>query len=201
MLAGQGTISPSLEDPLSLARQLTENLNGPQEAARIHQIRDYLSQIQSTRAKELNDSQNLLKSLSRQLEIAKENAERPARELNATQHVQRISALGTERSSVTKELAAGEATIEVLEEELRRLEEERDSILKEHEKEANMPPDEQILKLQIYKSLDIDFQKDETGKFTKATVRSAKDKDIHTYDLSPNYSRFFYANILWDLCQ
>ena len=61
MLAGQGTISPSLEDPLSLARQLTENLNGPQEASRIHQIRDYLSQIQSTRAKELNDHQYLLK--------------------------------------------------------------------------------------------------------------------------------------------
>ena len=83
-------------------------------------------------------------ALSRQLETAKENAERPARELNATQHVQRMSALGTERSLVTKELAAGESTLEALEDELRKLEDERDSLLKDHEKEANMPPDEQM---------------------------------------------------------
>ncbi|KAJ3035223.1 kinetochore-associated Ndc80 complex subunit spc24 [Rhizophlyctis rosea] len=201
MLAGQGNISASLNDPLTLARTLTDNLNGPQDAAKIRSIHSYLARAQDARAKEVNDIQGLLKALSRQLEIAKESADRPARELSATQYVQRMANLDNERASVAKDLAEGEASMGALEDELRRLEEEREAWMREMEKDANLPPDEQILKLQIYRSLGIEFEKNESGAFCKGIVRSTKSKDIHTYDLDPKYSNFFYANVLWDLCQ
>ena len=67
------------------------------------------------------------------------------------------------------------------------------------------------LRLKVYRGLGIDLVEDGSGGYTKAVVRmfvlrvqliwvgNAKKKDVHVVNIESKYSRFFYANYLWDL--
>jgi kinetochore protein Spc24, fungi type len=55
----------------------------------------------------------------------------------------------------------------------------------------------------------MDLVEDGSGEYSKAVVRmsvevtsnagNAKKKDVHVVNVESKYSRFFYANYLWDL--
>jgi kinetochore protein Spc24 len=63
----------------------------------------------------------------------------------------------------------------------------------------------------VYRGLGIDLVEDGSGGYAKAVVRmlcscgwanlvgNAKKKDVHVVNIESKYSRFFYANYLWDL--
>ena len=67
------------------------------------------------------------------------------------------------------------------------------------------------LRLKVYRGLGIDLVEDGSGGYSKAVVRmcfyfggslilgNAKTKDVHVVNIESKYSRFFYANYLWDL--
>jgi kinetochore protein Spc24 len=53
------------------------------------------------------------------------------------------------------------------------------------------------LKLKVYRSLGIDIEADNAGNYNKAVVRNAQKGDVHVVNIDPKFSRFFYANYLW----
>jgi kinetochore protein Spc24 len=55
------------------------------------------------------------------------------------------------------------------------------------------------LKLKVYRMLNIDVEPDkETGLYTKAVVRNTQKGDVHVVNIDPKFSRYFYANYLWN---
>lgn len=53
------------------------------------------------------------------------------------------------------------------------------------------------LKLKIYRSLGIDAEPDSSGIYSKAIIRNTVKGDVHTVNIGPKFSRFFYANYFW----
>lgn len=61
--------------------------------------------------------------------------------------------------------------------------------------------DEITLKLKIYRGLGIDIEDGKSeagGDFKKAVVRNHRKGDVHIVNLDNKFSRFFYANFLWE---
>jgi kinetochore protein Spc24, fungi type len=57
------------------------------------------------------------------------------------------------------------------------------------------------LQLKIYRSLGIDIEPDEAGNYNKAIIRNTKKGDVHVVNIDPKFSKFFYANYLWQTIQ
>jgi len=57
------------------------------------------------------------------------------------------------------------------------------------------------LRLWLYQSLGIDLEQDEAGNYNKATIRNTKMGDVHVLNIDPKFSRFFYADYLWQTMQ
>jgi kinetochore protein Spc24, fungi type len=60
---------------------------------------------------------------------------------------------------------------------------------------------ENRLQLKIYRSLGIDIEPDEAGNYNKAIIRNTKKGDVHVVNIDPKFSKFFYANYLWQTIQ
>lgn len=159
-------LSPMLEESRGLAEQLLENLKPADDAAVIHRVDDMLRRTNDVRAKVVDDAQATLKgtthndvftsfratiltrnflfvALSRQLELAKDSAERPKRELEANQHADRMAALDREKYALARNVGEVDATIESLESELGQLQAELAALEAEEKAEAEIPPTEQ----------------------------------------------------------
>jgi kinetochore protein Spc24, fungi type len=57
------------------------------------------------------------------------------------------------------------------------------------------------LQLKIYRSLGIDIEPDEAGNYNKAIIRNTQKGDVHVVNIDPKFSKFFYANYLWQTIQ
>lgn len=58
--------------------------------------------------------------------------------------------------------------------------------------------DEVLLRLKVYRSLGIELERDERdGEFSRAIVRNDRKGDVHVINMDKKFSRFFYANYLW----
>lgn len=57
------------------------------------------------------------------------------------------------------------------------------------------------LRLWLYRSLGISLEQDEAGNYNKATVGNAKKGDVHVVNIDPKFSKWFYADYLWQNMQ
>ncbi|KND03755.1 uncharacterized protein SPPG_01210 [Spizellomyces punctatus DAOM BR117] len=198
--ANSQQMSQAFHEPRALAYTLMEGMNPSQDAALIRSIDDMMRKTEDERTKVAEDARATLKALSRQLQLAKENAERPKRELEVHQHADRMVTLDREKYTVARNIADIDATIESLECQLSQLQNELVVLEREERTEAEMPPTEQRLKLELFRSLGIELQRSDAGEFTKCKVRCYPRHDIQILEFEDKFSRYFYANMLWDMC-
>lgn len=60
--------------------------------------------------------------------------------------------------------------------------------------------DEVLLKLKVYRSLGMECEREsENAEYTKAVVRNSRRGDVHVINIDNKFSKFFYANYLWDM--
>jgi kinetochore protein Spc24 len=57
--------------------------------------------------------------------------------------------------------------------------------------------DEISLKLKVYRSLGVDVDRDEKGRYSKAVIRNGNKGDVHVINMDGKFSQFFYANYFW----
>ncbi|KAJ3293161.1 kinetochore-associated Ndc80 complex subunit spc24 [Borealophlyctis nickersoniae] len=192
-------LSTDIKEALDMTQTLIDNLNVTQDAALIHSMRDLGTQTKVARETEVADAHELLKTLSKHLQSAKETADRPLRDLNTNHHATRMFTLDKEKSTVEKEINEMDSSIEALEDELERLRRELEDVRSEEEREANKDPDPHIT-LKLYREIGVDFEKDKNGNYVKLSVRNPKDNDIRVLDIDEKYTRYFYPNLIWDFC-
>ncbi|KAI8912238.1 Spc24 subunit of Ndc80-domain-containing protein [Powellomyces hirtus] len=200
MLSTTLSMSKDFKDPLEMADHLLEGMNAAQDAALIRSITDLAQRTEDVRAEVVDDARATLKALARQLQVAKEAANNPKRQVDVNQHAERMIALDREKYTVAKEMADMEDSIESLESQLDQLDREMRELEREEEVEAQLPPTKEQLTLSIFHGLGIEMQKDENGNYVRCKVRRYASQDIHIQDFADKYSRYFYANLLWDAC-
>ncbi|KAJ3015167.1 kinetochore-associated Ndc80 complex subunit spc24 [Thoreauomyces humboldtii] len=198
--ANPPALSPDFEDPINVAHQLLDNLDSRLDASLIRSIQDHMQRTQAVRTELVDDARVTLKALSRRLEADKEVLTNPRRQLDVAQHADRMTDLDRERFTVTREMKEADETIEALEDQLDGLEKEVEMLEREELEEALLPPTKESLSLQVFRGLGIEMQKDEAGNYVRCKVRRYQSQDIHIQEFADKFSRFFYANLLWDAC-
>ncbi|KAJ3148963.1 kinetochore-associated Ndc80 complex subunit spc24 [Geranomyces michiganensis] len=187
-------------EPRDLVSTLLERVSGPQDAATIHEVAELVRRTDGARKEIVDDAHATLKALSRQLQSAKEAADDPKYRLDAKQHAAKMKALEHDRHTVVQQNADVEKTIGTLQAELEQLEHELQQLEREEEEEANLPPTKEELTLSIFKGLGLEMQKDAQGKFAKCKILRPSNQDIEIHEFDDKFSRFFYANVLWEAC-
>ncbi|KAI8592572.1 hypothetical protein BDZ88DRAFT_406973 [Geranomyces variabilis] len=187
-------------EPRDLVSTLLERVSGPQDAATIREVAELVRRTDGIRKEIVDDAHATLKALSRQLQSAKEAAEDPKHRLDADQHAAKMNALEHERHTVVQQKSDVEESIGALEAELMQLERELQQLAREEDEEANLPPTKEELTLSIFKGLGLEMQKDAQGKFVKCKVLRPSSQDIEIHEFDDKFSRFFYANVLWEAC-
>lgn len=159
-----------MEEPRLLISQTLANIQSASDLYTIHKISNASRHISETRQKQRQDTRQTLRSLSRQLELAKANAERPAGAQDEFQHSNTMVELDREKFSLAKNINELEQSVASLDAQLARLKEEWNKG-EEEQVEDEFPVDQTVLKLKICRSLGFDLVEDEAGIFTKAIIR------------------------------
>ena len=156
------------------------------------------------------NTKNRAPALTRQAHEAQIQAHDPQRELQKAKFMSNVERLETEESELKSCIQDSNGSIQSLSLEIESLQRELAILEREERIESEAPPNQEMyvialtkfsVKLSIYRSLGIDLLENATGDaFTQCQIRSSPKNDIHTLDFDPKFSRFFYANLLWDMC-
>ncbi|KAJ3087914.1 hypothetical protein HK102_009990 [Quaeritorhiza haematococci] len=172
--AMQHANASALDEPRAFIPNIIELLNPNEDLALIRETDDVARKTEDHWRKGELEAQDLLRALTRQLHIAKEAAEAPQREHDSTQHSEQLEQL----KGLKAELAA---------------------LNREEREESELQPDEISLKLQVFRSLGIKLLMDKDGTFSKCQIPVHSQNDIHNVDFKEPHTRFYYANVLWDM--
>lgn len=141
----------------------------------LSRINESLSSIADMRTKTLDDSRNLLRALSRRMEIAKQSMEASVVAAAKAEHGQNMLRLDREKFSLAKNINELESSSHHLEGQLARLKEELESVDGEDAMQTAMmeAEDGTLLKLKVFRSLGIEIQEDGAGGYNKAVIRKS----------------------------
>ncbi|KAK9342476.1 Spc24 subunit of Ndc80-domain-containing protein, partial [Lipomyces starkeyi] len=187
----------------SLLSSTVSNFQITPDVQAISRISDHIRILKSARDLERDQMLDILRSLSRRLELAKTAAAVPSSPTRRS-HTEKILDLDREKFSLAKTINelesayhASEGTLARLNEELERVKNE--DVMAEASSAQQDPTICFRLLLKIYRSLGISLEDDRMGGYAKAIVRSHLNNDIHVLSLDKAYSNFFIANYLWDM--
>ncbi|KAJ1551736.1 hypothetical protein HK405_013941 [Cladochytrium tenue] len=112
-----------------------------------------------------------------------------------------MAALDARRFDAARGLHDEDAATDALEARIRAVAADLADLADLEAREDARPPDESTGKLAIYTSLGITLVRDPNGVLRRCHVQSHESNDIAPVDFDdPKCSRFYYANLIWDLC-
>ncbi|KAL8762201.1 MAG: hypothetical protein Q9184_001759 [Pyrenodesmia sp. 2 TL-2023] len=191
------------EDPAALIHHTVGNFNIHPDKTAIGRINESLSTLQQARDLRIRDAENALKKLSRNFQNLATQHHETASAHSSTEHASQIVELDTRKFRVAKAASDLEIEGERLEQELEGLKERLHGLDlqglegDEATRTKRELEDPTILKLKVFRSLGIDADPDSTGAYNKATIRNTQKGDVHLVNIDPKFSKFFYANYLW----
>ncbi|KAK9450676.1 Spc24 subunit of Ndc80-domain-containing protein [Limtongia smithiae] len=195
----------------SLISSTTENFQIAPDVQAITRISDHIRILKAARDLERDQQLDILRSLSRRLELAKAAVSTPASP-RRRQHTSRMLALDRQKFALAKNINDLESAYNSSEATLARLNDELNKLRNEDvlETESGAQQDSTVavnmltllscrLLLKVYRSLGISLEPDDAGGYSRAVVWSQQSNDIHTLNLDKSYSNYFIANYLWDM--
>ncbi|KAK9452732.1 Spc24 subunit of Ndc80-domain-containing protein [Dipodascopsis uninucleata] len=184
----------------TLVTSTVSNFQIASDVQAVARIGDHIKILKSARDVEREQIHDILRSLSRQLELTKASVE-SASSPSKKKHAVRILGLDREKFTLAKDINDFESSYHTSEATLARLNEELEQLKADDTmvSESSIQQNSTILLLKVYRSLGINLESDGMGGYSKAIVRSQANKDIHVLPLDKTYSNFFIANYLWDM--
>jgi kinetochore protein Spc24 len=185
-----------------LLKSTVDNFEIDEDVQTFDRIDESKKRLREKRERKLDESRDVLKSLSRRLELAKQSAEESKNSAAQKEAAEETMRLEREKFSLAKSIndlesdyASNYATLEKLKDE--------QEYLNNQDVEETVSPyveDSTILKLKLYRSLGIWFEgEDENIESTnKALVQSTQTSNVHMIHLDQKYSNHFVANYLWE---
>jgi len=194
-----------IDEAPELIKETTNGFQISQDIQAISRIQDTIRATALLRKKKLDASRDVLRSLSRSFELSKSTAESSRNSQARAEHPTIMLSLDREKFGLAKNLNELESSVHVMESTLSRLKEELEQLDTEDVTSAvgsMSMQDPTLLRLKVYRMMNIDLAEDDTGKISKLIVRSVgKESDVHVVNVENKYSPYFYANYLWDLLQ
>ncbi|KAK9462254.1 Spc24 subunit of Ndc80-domain-containing protein [Lipomyces oligophaga] len=162
-------------------------------------ISDHIRILNDARTLEQEQWIDVLRALSRHLELSKAAAEAQETREKST-HTDTLISLDREKFTLAKSINELEASLHDGELTLNRLLEESVRLQTDEDLFDTSPNhDSVVLLLKLYRSLGLSLEPNQTGGYSKVIVRSLDNTDMHVLSLERNYSLFFTANFLWEM--
>lgn len=193
----------SEEDALEQLIQSTRtNFTLAPDQQAISRINETVEATREARQSRRDESRAVLRALSRNLQLARDASDAERRARAALDHTNVMLERDREKFALAKSLNEIEASAASLELQLEEAQSELAALEATRPSEAalqssHLEENTNILKLKCYRSLGIELAQDEAGNFDRAIVRNGK--DVHVVNIESKYSKFFYANYLWNL--
>ncbi|KAI6245023.1 putative kinetochore protein spc24 [Erysiphe necator] len=190
------------EDPAKLIQHTIENFNIQPDKLALSRINESLTTLQQARDLRVRECRSTLNKLSRTLITLNTQYSETVTSHPTEVHASEIAALDTEKFRVAKSANDIEMECERLSSQLADLQS------RHHELELQGPDggegirkglvnDEITLKLKVYRGLGIELNKVTEGGAFKAIIRNDSKGDVIILNLDNKFSRFFYANLIW----
>lgn len=185
-----------------LLKSTIENFEIDEDLQTFDRIEESKKRLKEKKDRKTEESRDVLRSLSRRLELAKSSAEDSKNSSAQKEAAEETMRLEREKFSLAKSIndlesdyASNYATLEKLKDEL--------ELLNNQDVVETVSPyveDSTVLKLKLYRSLGIWFEgEDENIENTnKALVQSTDTNNVHMIHLDQKYSNHFVANYLWE---
>lgn len=188
------------EEYLPLVQYTLENFDIQEDLDKWDTIQSKIRDTHLSRRGKLDEMGTTLRSLSRQLELAKASMQEAQSKADAANISQELKSLDKEKFLLAKSInemeqqnASSLTLIDQLTLELQRLENEDTS-----QALAEDIDDAEILKLKVYRSLGIELEAASQSQVpTRAVIQSSNGK-IQIFNLDKNYSPSFVSNYLWE---
>ncbi|CAD6501251.1 BgTH12-01503 [Blumeria graminis f. sp. triticale] len=189
------------EDPATLIQHTVGNFNIQPDKLAISRIHESLSTLQQARDLRIRESQSALNKLSRTLTTLKNNYSETVSSHSVAAHASEIAALDSQKFRCAKaasdlEIECERLTSQLTDQQIRLQDLERQGVEGEHIR-RDLIQDEITLKLKVYRGLGIEIDHDSDSGHIKAVIRNVRKGDVHIVNLDQKFSRFFYANLLW----
>ncbi len=193
---------------LQFIRKTIANFNIAPDKAAVARVADSLATLGQARCLRLNGDAERLHKLSRTLATMQAQHGELTAQHSSAAHASEIARLDTQKFRIAK--AASDLEMET--ERLQNQAADAAARLQELELQGLDGPgagtgagggsgsveDEVLLRLQVYRSLGIEIERDgKEGDFNKAVVRNDRKGDVHVVNIDRKFSRFFYANYFW----
>ncbi|KAI6093522.1 Spc24 subunit of Ndc80-domain-containing protein [Hypoxylon rubiginosum] len=192
------------EDPATLIGHTINNFNIAPDKLAVSRITDSLSTLKQARELRIREAESSLKKLGRSLNTLQSQHEELTSTHSSSAHASEISRLDTQKFRIAKAASDLEMEAERLSSQqadlAARLQELELQGVEGSPDDARRDPvdDEVLLRLKVYRSLGIELERDEKdGEFSRAIVRNDRKGDVHVINMDKKFSRFFYANYLW----
>ncbi|KAI9672499.1 MAG: kinetochore-associated Ndc80 complex subunit spc24 [Caeruleum heppii] len=191
------------EDPATLIHHTIGNFTIHPDKAALGRINDSLSALQQARDLRIREAESALKKLSRNLSTLQAHHTETVSSHSATDHASQILALDTQKFRIAKSASDLEVQGDRLEQELDGLKARLSELEMqgvegaEGERGKRELEDATLLKLKVYRSLPIDIESNEHGSYNKAVIRDTQKGDVHVLQVDPKFSRYYYANYIW----
>ncbi|EON96618.1 putative kinetochore protein spc24 protein [Phaeoacremonium minimum UCRPA7] len=192
------------EEPATFIHHTINNFNIAPDKVAVARVNESLSTLQQARELRLQEAENALKKLSRQLNTMQSQHNDLTSTHSSVAHASEIARLDTQKFRTAKAASDLEMETERLSSQAAdlaaRLQDLELQGVDGSPADAARDPvdDEVLLRLKVYRSLGIDIERDEKdGDFTKAIVRNDRKGDVHVVNMDKKFSRFFYANYFW----
>ncbi|KAI4866271.1 Spc24 subunit of Ndc80-domain-containing protein [Hypoxylon rubiginosum] len=192
------------EDPATLIHHTINNFNIAPDKLAVSRITDSLSTLRQARELRIREAETSLKKLGRSLNTLQSQHEELTSTHSSSAHASEISRLDTQKFRIAKAASDLEMEAERMSSQqadlAARLQELELQGLEGSPDDARRDPvdDEVLLRLKVYRSLGIELERDERdGEFSRAIVRNDRKGDVHVINMDKKFSRFFYANYLW----
>ncbi|MCJ1346569.1 kinetochore-associated Ndc80 complex subunit spc24 [Peltigera leucophlebia] len=191
------------EDLATLIHHTIGNFNTVPDKIAIGRINESLFTLKQARDLRIGEAESALKKLSRSLATVSTQHNEMIASHKSADHAAQIVELDTQKFRIAKAASDLEIEGERLEQELEtlkgRLQElELQGVEGDEAAKARRAMDDPtILKLKIYRGLGIDAEADNAGNYNKAIIRNMQKGDVHVVNIDPKFSRFFYAQYIW----
>ncbi|KAJ1930243.1 putative kinetochore protein spc24 [Tieghemiomyces parasiticus] len=159
----------TIEETLAISQQTMHTLQPSSDLDLIRRINNDFDEGTENWERELKNDQNVLRALSRKMELVKADASKPTVGEDGLTHTQRLENLDREKFEAAHAINELESSVNSLALAVEQLKREAEALANRNV-EYELPLDYTAIQLKLYRSLGIEFLEDGAGNFTKARI-------------------------------
>ncbi|KAH6563857.1 hypothetical protein BASA50_008723 [Batrachochytrium salamandrivorans] len=194
-MAGDATVSETLD----ILHSLLDRLQSGNDAAALRSLMQTMQQTAAARQRVVSEVTDAVQAAVRQTEQAKTQTSASEHQLAQTNHTETLLTLDRTKFAMARLASDLTDTLATAERELKLLQEEAAEVDAQDTQMDESDLCVEKVQARIYSQLGLKLIKNDCGDYSHFITTSKRKNDMQTFEISDEYSQFYYANMIWEL--